>query len=198
MGAEEKLTFVMQWAPGYITFYTLRGLHALSTLATSSASDIIHTLNYTNSQYVPTPGYAKVHVNLWLANSAVKTATGQNVSVLLNNFEFTPATQSVQFPTASCPPATSGAAAAAVSITKYPLYSTGYIPSTTTPFTPTGVVSGKVTGTACPQTWKVALYALGPNGTWTSKPGFNTFAPVAVDGSWSLSNVFTSAMDPLV
>jgi len=102
IGHTNKITLVMRWREGQVTFEKYNGIHKLDNLPTQDK--VAWTTPPALRDFVPTPGCARFHINLWLGNFWDKSTTpwthldgfaphagptdGQEVEVVIRNFEF--------------------------------------------------------------------------------------------------------------
>jgi hypothetical protein len=98
IGLTNKITMVMRWREGQVTFEKYNGIHTLDDLPTP---DFDWTTPPELSPFVPTPGCARFHINLWLGNyyypdwrplpehaGHAGPTDGQDVEVVIRDFEF--------------------------------------------------------------------------------------------------------------
>ena len=98
IGRTNKLTLVMKWREGQVTFEEYNGIHTLDDLPTP---DFAWTTPPELSPYVPTPRCERFHINLWLGNyydtnwnhlpdftPHAGPTDGQEVEVVIRSFEF--------------------------------------------------------------------------------------------------------------
>jgi hypothetical protein len=92
----------MKWREGVVTFEKYNGIHTLDNLPTEA--DFSWTTPIGLSEFVPTSeGCARFHINLWLGNQYYPDwrrlpdysphfgpTDGQEVEVVIRNFEFRP------------------------------------------------------------------------------------------------------------
>jgi hypothetical protein len=97
-GPTNKITLVMRWRKGKVTFEKYDGIHKLNKqLATQPHWEWKDDLE----NFVPTPGCARFHINLWLGNfydtnwnqlpqfsPHAGPIDGEEVEVVIKNFEF--------------------------------------------------------------------------------------------------------------
>ena len=97
-GPTNKITLVMKWRKGEVTFEKYDGIHKLNKqLATQPHWE----WKDNQENFVPTPGCARFHINLWLGNfydpnwnqlprfsPHVGPIDGEEVEVVIKNFEF--------------------------------------------------------------------------------------------------------------
>jgi hypothetical protein len=99
-----KITLVMRWREGQVTFEKYDGIHTFDNLPTQAKFE--WTTPPELRDFVPTPGCARFHINLWLGNFWDTSTTpwkhladndfaphvgptdGQEVEVVIRNFEF--------------------------------------------------------------------------------------------------------------
>jgi hypothetical protein len=85
-----KITLVMRWRKGQVTFETYNGFYKLGNLPTKGK--FAWTTPPALSNYVPTPGCQRFHINLWLGNYSstphAGPTDGKEVEVVIRNFEF--------------------------------------------------------------------------------------------------------------
>jgi hypothetical protein len=102
IGHTNKITLVMRWREGQVTFEKYNGIHKLDNLPTQEKVE--WTTPRELKHFVPTPGCARFHINLWLGNFYDTSTTpwkhlcdfcphagptnGQEVEVVIRNFEF--------------------------------------------------------------------------------------------------------------
>jgi hypothetical protein len=103
IGRTNKITLVMRWRAGKVTFEKYNGIHKLDNLPTQEKWE--WTTPHELRNFVPTPGCARFHINLWLGNFFdTKTfpwkprepqyspnpgpTDGDEVEVVIRNFEF--------------------------------------------------------------------------------------------------------------
>lgn len=87
-----RLTRLMSWLPGRVNFTALAGYHQATGFPPSA---VIHESVYLDdpsaSHFVPDPGRAAFHFNLWLNDAApLAPASGQEVEVIITDFSFHP------------------------------------------------------------------------------------------------------------
>jgi len=102
IGHTNKITLVMRWREGQVTFEKYNGIHKLHNLPTQEK--VAWTTPPELRDFVPTPGCARFHINLWLGNfydtsqnpwvhwppnhPNAGPTDGQEVEVVIRNFEF--------------------------------------------------------------------------------------------------------------
>ena len=99
IGRTNKITLVMRWREGQVTFEKYNGIHKLDNLPTQEKFD--WTTPPELRDFVPTPGCARFHINLWLGNfydtnwnhlpdfaPHAGPTDGDEVEVVIRNFEF--------------------------------------------------------------------------------------------------------------
>ena len=99
IGRTNKITLVMRWRAGQVTFEKYNGIHKLDNLPTQEKFAWTTPPELTN--FVPTPGCARFHINLWLGNfydtnwvhwpqyhPNAGPTDGEEVEVVIRNFEF--------------------------------------------------------------------------------------------------------------
>jgi hypothetical protein len=100
IGRTNKITLVMRWRQGQVTFEKYNGIHKLNNLPTQEKFE--WTTPPELSDFVPTEeGCARFHINLWLGNfydtnwvhlppfaPHAGPTDGQEVEVVIRNFEF--------------------------------------------------------------------------------------------------------------
>ena len=99
IGQTNKITLVMRWREGQVTFEKYDGIHTLDNLPTREKFE--WTTPPELRDFVPTPGCARFHINLWLGNFYYPDWTrrpqytahagptdGAEVDVIIRNFEF--------------------------------------------------------------------------------------------------------------
>jgi hypothetical protein len=102
IGHTNKITLVMRWRDGQVTFEKYDGIHTLDNLPPKEKSEE-WTTPPELKEFVPTPGCARFHINLWLGNFYEPDWTrrpqytanpgptdGAEVDVIIRNFEFQP------------------------------------------------------------------------------------------------------------
>jgi len=107
IGHTNKITLVMRWRAGQVTFEKYNGIHKLDNLPTQEK--IAWTTPPELTDFVPTPGCARFHINLWLGNfyntnwnplpqyaPHAGPTNGQEVEVVIRNFEFQQPTRPVR------------------------------------------------------------------------------------------------------
>ena len=99
-GPTNKITLVMRWRQGVVTFEKYNGIHTLDRLPPQA--NFSWTTPPELSEFVPTPeGCARFHINLWLGNyydtnwnplrqfaPHAGPTDGNEVEVVIRNFEF--------------------------------------------------------------------------------------------------------------
>ena len=101
IGRTNKITLVMRWRAGQVTFEKYNGVHTLNNLPTQEKFEWKTPAELRD--FVPTPGCARFHINLWLGNfydtnwnhlppfaPHAGPTDGQEVEVVIRNFEFQP------------------------------------------------------------------------------------------------------------
>ena len=99
IGHTDKITLVMRWREGQVTFEKYDGIHTLDNLPTRER--IEWTTPPGLRDFVPTPNCERFHINLWLGNfykpnwDRLREYTahggptdGNEVEVVIRNFEF--------------------------------------------------------------------------------------------------------------
>jgi hypothetical protein len=99
IGRTNKITLVMKWRAGEVTFEKYNGVHKLDNLPTQEKFE--WTTPLALRDFVPTPGCARFHINLWLSNfydtnwnhlppfaPHAGPTDGEEVEVVIRNFEF--------------------------------------------------------------------------------------------------------------
>jgi hypothetical protein len=109
-------THAFTWAPDQVSFQSWRG-PAPSPVA---PSELMRQWTFTNAAAIPPPGDATAHINLWLFNS-VPPVNGQEVEVVVGDFQFSPAT-----------PVLTGAMTTAGLVVSWPSGFSDYTPETAT------------------------------------------------------------------
>jgi hypothetical protein len=98
IGQTNKITLVMRWREDHVTFEKYDGIHTLDNLPQEKFE---WTTPSALRDFVPTPGCARFHINLWLGNFYYPNWTrrpqytahagptnGDEVDVIIRNFEF--------------------------------------------------------------------------------------------------------------
>jgi len=104
-GNTNKVTLVMRWRADQVTFEKYNGAHTLDNLPTQEKFE--WTTPAALKGFVPTPGCQRFHINLWLGNfydtnwnplapfaPHAGPTNGQEVEVVITNFEFSTETNS--------------------------------------------------------------------------------------------------------
>jgi hypothetical protein len=99
IGQTDKITLVMRWREGQVTFEKYNGIHKLDNLP--SRDRLAWTTPPELRDFVPTPGCERFHINLWLGNfydtnwnhlpdfaPHAGPTDGDEVEVVIRNFEF--------------------------------------------------------------------------------------------------------------
>jgi hypothetical protein len=85
------VTQFFTWSQDKIEFVAVRGKH---TPLDFTEADVINQFTYrhdpSKNHYVPTPGRAKIHMNLWLRDGATALARGDRVEAVIAGFQFFP------------------------------------------------------------------------------------------------------------
>lgn len=99
IGQTDKITLVMRWREGQVTYEKYNGIHKLDNLPPRDR--FAWTTPPELRDFVPTPGCERFHINLWLGNfydtnwnhlreyaPHAGPTDGQEVEVVIRNFEF--------------------------------------------------------------------------------------------------------------
>lgn len=84
----QTTTSVMEWSPNAVRFTVYAGRKNMSDVASAGTADVIADWVYTDQRYIPNPGAAKVHVDLWLGTAFTTTGSGSAVTATLHLFDF--------------------------------------------------------------------------------------------------------------
>lgn len=83
----QTVTLVMDWNATRIRFATIQGLTTLASLATTLPPSIIRSWVYTNTAFIPTPGFAKLHLNAWIQTN-LSPASSTTLTYTIKDFQF--------------------------------------------------------------------------------------------------------------
>ena len=93
-GVYNQVTFVLQWFGGppraMLRWWVLDGFTTLATLTTPPLPATLASFDFPDTVHIPTPGDARVHLNLWQANWGGAPGYGRVVHVAISGVEFTP------------------------------------------------------------------------------------------------------------
>lgn len=78
----------MEWSPTAVRFTVYAGRKSMSAVASAGTADVITEWVFTDQRYIPDPGAAKVHVDLWLGTAFTTTDRGGAVTATLHLFDF--------------------------------------------------------------------------------------------------------------
>ena len=87
-------TFVMIWGPDAVHFYTFGGLHSREDpiVNGTARASMLGSWSFVDKHYIPTPGLAQVHVNLWLQSGKLEPSVGHTIACTLHDFDFSDST----------------------------------------------------------------------------------------------------------
>lgn len=83
----QTVTLVMDWNATRIRFATIFGATNLANLASTPAANVSRTWKFTNAASIPTPGFAKLHLNAWIQTGLNPVSTS-TLTYVVNAFQF--------------------------------------------------------------------------------------------------------------
>eukprot|EP00048_Salpingoeca_helianthica_P021402 m.12084 g.12084 ORF g.12084 m.12084 type:complete len:410 (-) comp5947_c0_seq2:31-1260(-) len=86
-GSSQTVTLVMDWNATRIRFATITGLRTLANLASTPLSSFAQTWVFSDTTYIPSPGFAKLHLNAWV-QTGLNPASTTTLTYTIRTFEF--------------------------------------------------------------------------------------------------------------
>eukprot|EP00048_Salpingoeca_helianthica_P019147 m.244420 g.244420 ORF g.244420 m.244420 type:complete len:418 (-) comp30910_c0_seq1:63-1316(-) len=83
----QTLTLVMDWNPARVRFACILEPRTLADLASTPRNQIEETWTFTNKSAIPTQGFSKFHVNVWV-QEGVSPQSPSPITFTMHTFEF--------------------------------------------------------------------------------------------------------------
>ncbi len=88
-GATQTVTLVMDWNATRIRFATITGQRNLTALASTPVASIARQWTFSDTTYIPTPGFAKLHLNAWVLTN-LSPASATTLRYTIRSYQYSP------------------------------------------------------------------------------------------------------------